>query len=369
MPKPASILFTIPNFITAGSGQALANIILRLDRSQIAPSVCVSRRGGKLEAVLQAAGVPILEQNTTIAPKPYFSLLQRAHAAADFFKPYHFDLWHSFHYSDDYTEPLIAHFSGARAWIFTKKNMSWNRRSWWMRSLFATRILAQNTDMLRLFFAGWLFRAKTSLVQRGVDLERFQPQPPNGSLRAHFGISQNAPLIGIVAQLVPVKDHPTLIEAVSRLSTAHLFLAGSTTDDNYRASLENLCARFGISSRAHFLGAVTDIPGFLSDVDIFAFTSRMEGCPVALIEAMACGKACIATNIPGSRDLIIPNENGLLVPPEDPAALAEALQLLINSPELRLALGRSARARVEQHFSIEREVKAHAALYHEILSR
>ena len=88
---------------------------------------------------------------------------------------------------------------------------------------------------------------------------------------------------------------------------------------------------------------------------------------MALLEAMACGKACIATDVPGSRDVVVNGETGFLVPPEDPDALAEALISLTSSKHLRDRLGYSARKRVEMYYSIEREVQAHVALYEEIL--
>ena len=92
-----------------------------------------------------------------------------------------------------------------------------------------------------------------------------------------------------------------------------------------------------------------------------------EGCPVALLEAMACGKACIATDVPGSRDIIENEVSGLLVPPEDAEALGDAIRRLAESPDLRQQLGHQARRRVEQHFTIEHEVAAHEQLYSRLL--
>jgi glycosyltransferase involved in cell wall biosynthesis len=93
----------------------------------------------------------------------------------------------------------------------------------------------------------------------------------------------------------------------------------------------------------------------------------MEGCPVALLEAMSCGRACVATDVPGSRDLLEHGQSGLIVPPEDPGALAVALRQFAASPGLRQQMGRAARQRVLDHFTIEKEVAAHEALYAEVL--
>ncbi len=367
------ILFTIPNFITAGSGRAMLNIVERLDRKKFAPAVCVMRKGGDLDREVERLGIPFIEAPFSVPARPYHTLLVRAWRAAQVFRPYRFVIWHSFHYSDDYTEAIVARLAGAKAWVYTKKNMNWHRRSWYIRTLLATRIVAQNTDMVWDFFSARWFRNKVRLIPRGVDVERFHPSvPPRLRLREKLGIPSQVPVIATVAHLVPVKGHPTLIEAMVQVPMAHLWIAGKPLDKQYATSLKQMACDLGISERVHFLGGVDDIPALLSEVDIFVLPTwakwRMEGCPVALLEAMACGKACIATDVPGSRDLIENGHSGVLVPPEDSKAMAEAIQYLISSKDLRIQMGQAARKRVEEHFSIEKEVAAHEALYMEILA-
>lgn len=370
--KPVKILYTIPNFITAGSGGAMLNIIKRLDKDKFSPAVAVLKKGGKLDAEVEQLGIPFIETQFTLEPKPYLTLLPRARSAGMIFRPYHFDLWHSFHYADDYTEALVARLSGTRHWIYTKKNMNWHHRSWTVRTLLASRVAAQNTDMMGDFFKTGGFARKTRLIPRGVDTTRFSPKAkPAIKLREKFSIASETAIITCVAQLVPVKDHPSLLQAFARVPAAHLFLAGSTTDKAYQELLLTLSAALGVSDRVHFLGNVSDIPALLAESDVFVLptmgSGRMEGCPVALLEAMACGKACIATAISGSRDLIIPDESGVLVPPSDPDQLARAINTLIDSPELRQQYGLAARKRVQEHFSIEQEVRLHEEMYTELL--
>ena len=162
MTTSAKILFTIPNFITAGSGRAMLNIVERLDRGRFAPTVAVLKRGGKLDAEVERLGITLLEHQFTIPARPYHTLIGRARVAAAPLRSHGFALWHSFHYGDDYTEALIARAAGARGWIYTKKNMNWHQRAWHVRSLLAKRIAAQNTDMMREFFAGFPYRGDVS---------------------------------------------------------------------------------------------------------------------------------------------------------------------------------------------------------------
>jgi glycosyltransferase involved in cell wall biosynthesis len=370
MAEPAKILLTIPNFVTAGSGRALINIAARLDRTLFAPTICVAKGGGALTRELENLGIPLLEAPFTSPARPYLALPSRVRAAACFFKPYRFDLWHSFHYLDDYSEPLIARWAGAR-WLFTKKNMNWGRRAWQLRALLARGIAAQNTDMVRDFF-GWPHRNKTGLIPRGVDTAKFRPGvEPSLGLRERLNLPSDRFVVASVAHLVAVKGHPTLIAALAETPGVDLVIAGQALEQPYVAALLCQVEELGLTGRVHFLGAIDDIAALHAEVDAFVLPTwarwRMEGCPVALLEAMACGKACIATAIPGARDLIVDGESGLLVEPENVAALASALRELRDDAIRRAALGQAARVRVEKEFTIEKEVARHEALYREVL--
>ncbi len=369
---PVPILYTIPNFISAGSGHAMTSVVFRLDRTRFAPSIAVLRTGGSLEARIAEQGIPLLEGPITVAPRPLLTLPGRIRSAAAVFRPYGFRIWHSFHYSDDYTEPLIARAAGAQAWIYEKKNMSWSGRAWKVRSLLATRIAAQNSTMLDRFFASRLFRSRARLIPPGVDTEHFRPGvPPDLELRARLHLKPNSFLIGCVAHLLPVKGHPTLIRAVASIPEAHLVLAGRPEDPAYTDTLHALCVELDVADRVHFLGAVANIPALHAEIDVFVLPSlakyRMEGCPVAMMEAMACGVPAVVSNIPGPDDVITSGENGILVPPEDVDALAAALKELQQNPERRSALGEAGRQRILANYRIEDEVARHEAVYADIL--
>jgi glycosyltransferase involved in cell wall biosynthesis len=250
--------------------------------------------------------------------------------------------------------------------------MNWHKNAWYVRSLLASGIAAQNTDMLKVFFNRWPLRSKVKLITRGVDTKKFKPDDQLMSeWRKILKIANNTLLVGCIAHLVPVKGHPTLIQATTGQENIHILLAGKALDDLYYKQLSTLASELGVSERVHFLGDITDMHGFLAEIDISILPTwdrwRREGCPVALLEAMACAKACIATDVPGSRDLIQDGISGLLVPPEDPDALAEAIQCLASNPGLRKRLGAAARLRVEMHYTLEREVAAHEQFYMEIL--
>ena len=118
------------------------NILTRLDRSRYTPTMCVAKKGGAIGQELAALNIPVLELPFIVPVQPYATFLPRAATTTRAFHPYGFKLWHSFHHADGYSEPLIAHFSGARAWVYSKKSISWGSRAWLMRSCLATRIVA-----------------------------------------------------------------------------------------------------------------------------------------------------------------------------------------------------------------------------------
>lgn len=358
------ILYTIPNFLTAGSGGALVNLIRQLDRSRFAPAVCVSRRGGRLEGVLEEMGVPVLEARFTVPATPYAGLPRRVREAAGPFRGMGFDLWHSFHYGDDYTEPLIARAAGAKAWVYTKKNMSWRGRAWKVRSLLAGGIAAQNTRMLREFFAQWWWRRKTALIPSSVDAERFRPGAVAGlGLRERFGVGGGAPVVVAVGQVLPVKGHELLVRAAAGLPGVHVWIAGGTEDEACAGALRRLSEELGLGERFRLLGKVEDVAGLLAEADVFVHPSRHEGCPVALLEAMACGKACIATRVAGAEDVIETEVSGLLVPPLDVEGLREALRRVLEDEGLRRRLGEGARARVLAAYTVQREARQYEQFY------
>jgi glycosyltransferase involved in cell wall biosynthesis len=348
----------------------MLNIIERLDRNCFSPAVCISQSGGKLDQEVHKFGIPLIEADFTVSLKPYATLLSRARNAAKVFHPYHFKLWHSFHYSDDYTEALIARFSGANAWIYTKKNMGWGGRAWKMRSLLASAIAVQNSDMLTKFFSHSLYKRKAVLLSPGVDTKVFHPNvKPVLKLRAGLGINKDEIVIACVAELVPVKGHPYLLQAIADLPNAHLFLAGRPSDATYTQQLNQQVQDLKISDRVHFLGNVDDIPALLAESDIFVLPTirKGEGCPIALMEAMACAKACVATDVPGSRDLIQDQKTGLLAFPDDHKSLSNALKTLMADPTLRMQLGQAAHQSILSSYTIDHEVKKYEALYQKIL--
>ena len=210
---------------------------------------------------------------------------------------------------------------------------------------------------------------KMRVVYNGVDTERFLP---DGQVRLRI---RREAEIGkqfvwlAVGRLEAPKDYPTLIRAFARVSAARedtlLWIVG---DGPLRGQLEALSREMGLQLGVRFWGLRGDVSNLMNAADAFVMSSSWEGLPNALIEAQACGLPAVVTDVGGNAEVVIHEETGFIVPPQNPDALAEAMLRLMSLPaEMRQQMGALARQRVEQQFSLESVVTQWENLYYELL--
>ncbi len=208
------------------------------------------------------------------------------------------------------------------------------------------RRLARRTDVL-LAVSGEVRDAVLShgigrpdqfqVVPLGLDLSNFlEVNRSSGRLRSHLGIGPEVPLVGVVGRLVPIKDHDTLFQALALLPGVHLAVVG---DGELRSQLEGQALALGIGDRVHFTGWLDDVATAMSDLDVVALTSRNEGTPVSLIEAAACARPVVATEVGGVPLVVKHGVTGYLAPPRSPGPVAEALGRALGAPEARRQMG------------------------------
>ena len=208
------------------------------------------------------------------------------------------------------------------------------------------------------------------VVPLGFDLapllEVGRPDGPAGTLRASLGLPAGVPLAGVVGRLVAIKDHATLFAALADVPGLHLAVLG---DGELRPSLEALARQLGVDGRVHFVGWWLDLPAALADLDLVVLSSRNEGTPVALIEALAAARPVVATDVGGVRYVVQDGETGWLCPAGDVPCLAGLLRrILADRPGAR-ALAEEGRRRVAKRFGQDRMVADHLVLYRELLGR
>jgi len=365
--KKIRILFTIPNFTTAGSGKEMMNIIDRLDKEIFEPYICVQQEGGKLFEEAKWKGYQVLVQPFMVSGATgMISILKQARTLAASFKKYKFNIWQSFNWSSDYSEALIAKFAGAK-YVYVKKNMNWDRTAWKVKSFLSNSIIARNTTMFRRFFAPPYLKTKTHFIPGAVDVNVFRPEK-NKVARTAYHIPEDATLVTCVAQLVRVKDQLTLVNAVVNLENVYVVLAGAARDDEYVVELYSLIDTLGLKNRVILAGPVADVNALLNASDMFVLPTtdvggHEEGSPVSLIEAMAAKLPCIASNVSGSRDLIQTNETGLLFKPGNVEELTACINKYMNEPAYADAMVAKAYEQVMKEHTLEIEAAEFEKVY------
>jgi len=205
---------------------------------------------------------------------------------------------------------------------------------------------------------------KMLAVHNGISLSQFRKSVSGVSrIRSELEVAEYKKLIVAVGRLSEPKDYPNLLSALARVghenSDWHLAIAG---DGPLRNELASLCQKLGLGDRVSFLGVRDDIPDLLSAADLFVLSSAWEGFPIVIGEAMACECVVVATDCGGVREFL--GDSGFLVEPKNPEALAAAISHALKlSPEQRVALGRSSRARIEELYSLEATVDKWLAIY------
>lgn len=222
----------------------------------------------------------------------------------------------------------------------------------------------------------------TRLIPNGVDTGRFRPLAGSAAreqLRRELGLWPSAQIVVSVSLLATRKDPLTLWRAwraahAGGFSRLALVCIGSMTVPRYEIDqglverMRREVAEAGCQERVRFIEYTADVPRYLQAADLFMFTSRAEGLPNALLEAMATGLPCIATRLPGITDWVIEHErNGLLVEPGDATGFTQAMCRVLTQPSWAQAMGDRAQETMQKRFALPRVAEAYGRLYQELL--
>lgn len=259
---------------------------------------------------------------------------------------------------------LQGYFSPARTRLF----MAIER---WLAG-HTSRLLAVSERVKQDLLALGIGRAERfDVLPLGLDLDGFlDAETRRGEFRRELGYTEREILVGIVARLVPIKAHEMFLRAAAaitrRVPASRFVVVG---DGERRADLEALARQLALGDRVRFVGWRGDLQRVYADLDVVVLTSRNEGSPVSLIEAMAAARPVVATRVGGVPDLVKDGQQGLLVPAGDVDALARAIEDVVSSPDRGRAMGEAGRKRVYPAFTAERLIADLDRLYTELLRR
>lgn len=317
--------------------------------------------------------LPVVHLEMRKTPMSVLAAIARGRSFLKEFRP---DLLHSHSFHANIVARLLKNFLPATPVVSTVHSVN---EGGWPRML-AYRLtdpLTRMTTAVSRAAADRIVRLKAVpqdkcvVVHNGIDTAEFAPNPDRrAQVRTQFGV--NGEFIWLtVGRLVPAKDYPNLLRAFARLralrTDAQLWVAGDDSGGE-GSSLRTLAAELGLETSVRRLGLRRDLPGLLDAADAFVLASAWEGMPLALGEAMAMEKPVVATDVGGVRELV--GDAGVLVPPKSPGALAQAmLALMQTKSEGRGALGRAARERIANQFSIDAIADRWEALYASVSQR
>lgn len=362
------ILQIIPTLDRAGAEKQLCLLAEGLPRDEFDVHVCALTRGGPLAARLTEAGVPftVIGKRWKLDPQAYWRL--KTHVAR--LRP---DLVHAWMFAANTYGYAAARACGVKHFVAGQRCVDpWKSRL----QLAADRALARRCDRVVVNSEG----VRDFYLEHGAPAERVQvipngvvmPELPGTTRRqllAELDLPVQSRLVGLVGRLWPQKRVKDAIWAADLLKVirddVHLLVIGDGPQCDRMRRFRDQCV---IRDKVHFLGERGDVPRLLPHFDALWSTSGYEGQSNVILEAMASGVPVVATDIPGTRELVVPDATGYLVPVGDRAAFARHTNYLLNDPSLSARFAAAARQRVQSEFSVPKMIEQHAALYREVLA-
>jgi glycosyltransferase involved in cell wall biosynthesis len=314
--------------------------------------VVVTGHGSALAARLASDGVPrrLVSWHAGLDPRVLVPLLREVRRATTIL-----------HAHDAHALTLggmVATLAGRPLVVTRRVDFHLRRRGFWMR---ADRVIAISHAVARVLAADGIRPERIAVVHSGLDLDAVRRTPGLG-IRTRLGLDQDVVVAANVAALVGHKDHATLLRAAARLMPQfprlHWVVAGEGPE---RADLERLRDELGLTDRLHLVGHLDDPAQLIADANLFVMSSREEGLGTSVLEAMALGVPVASTSAGGLPEML-GDGAGVLTPPSDPAALADAVARLLSEPDLARSVVRRARA-VAERFSAARMAEAVLSVY------
>lgn len=370
------VFFLLDSFEIGGTETQAVELALRLDRSRYAVTLGSLQMSGPLLAKFEGSHVSVMEWSTrggVNSPGGIYQILRLAR----FLRRGRFDVVHAHDLWSNLLAIPAARLARVPVVISSRRDLAhlswytpWRRKFLRRLQSLSTVVLVNSSQISEQLVHEDGFRPEfIRVVHNGIDLDRFSHLAPDR--RQLFPGLENHILIVCTGNMRGnVKGHPTLIEAAQRICAkfpqTRFVLIG---EGEKRAEFEAKVSELGLQPNFVFMGSRQNVPEILACCDIAVLPSHAEGFSNALLEYMAAGLPTVATDVGGNPEVIENRRDGLLVKPNDPAALADAILSLLQNPHLASQLGTAAHERVRRHFDFAQLTFHVDALYTELLQR
>ncbi len=361
MRRPLKVAHVLIALGIGGMEKVVVDIIKRFNPEKVRSSVYCLVEEGSLAAELKDNDVEV----TLVKGNKYLSL-------AGAFRERCIDIVHS--YSGVYRDATVgAIIAGVPIRVHTDQgrfypDSRWTRFNHWFFSHFRDKVIPVSDELGEFLKKEvGIHPKKIKRIYNAVDVADHDVKIDIGEKRRELNIQPGEKVIGVIARLVPVKDHETLLRAFKRVKelckNVKLLIVGYGPLEE---SLNRLVKELGEEDSVLFLGKRTDVRELLHIMDIVCLSSRNEGLSLTLTEAMASGKAVVATNVGGNPELVVNGVTGLLVPAAEPDKMAEAIITLLRDDSLRGSMGAEGKKRIEREFNIRNVVTEYERLYYDL---
>lgn len=376
---PANILYLHETSKLAGAENSLILLAKNIDRKRFSPIFVLPEPGPLVEAI-KNIGIEV-----HLIPMPKIRRLRGVVGSLSklngFVREKNIALIHS--------NSIRTHIYGTIASKMAGIPVVWHERNLLIKekldperilSFVPDAIICNSNAVARRFERRGKLPSKVSVIHNGADLAAFSPSVNGKTVRDRFFIKSGDTVVGIVARFDPNKGHETFFRAAGILikemrsigsPIRFLVVGGAVFEEDawYETRLRGLIQNMGIKDHVIFTGVCSDMPSVYAAMDIVVSASEVEACSRVISEAMAMGKPVVATNTGGTPEMVVDGFTGILVPPLDPAKMADAMKQLIRDKEKMAHMGYEGRNKAQVLFDIKRSAVKVEDLYGKILGK
>ncbi len=335
--------------------------------------VCCIRARGALAGDFERAGIPVTVKyfRSRLHPLSLYKL-------AAYMREEQIDIVHTHMYRPNISGVVAARLARVPVIISQVHNVDhWDsRRQIFMDSLLSgwrDRVIVVSNAVKKNYIEKTrIAPQKCEVIYNGVDTEKYKSPNKAITLKEKWGISPNDKVVGIIARLVPQKDHLTFIHAAEKVyrsipNVAFLIIGGEKGGCGVTAQLKTQVAEMGLDKQVIFTGVQKNIADILSIMDVSALSSIKEGFSNVILESMAAGVPMVATNVGGNREAIVDGETGFVVPQQSPQELAEAILKILQNDTLAASMRDTSLKRIKL-FSLDTMFQKTDELYQTLLA-
>jgi glycosyltransferase involved in cell wall biosynthesis len=384
---PIRVLTFLNGFAFGGTEKQAGNLVRALDRSKFELHVGCLKAVGHLASEFQTEAASFVEYRIDHLYN-HRALKQLMRLARDI-RRRGIDIVHTYGFYGNVFAIPAARLAGTPVVIASIRDMG---NVWTSRQRLVQRLVCRLADCIlvnaeavkqQLIFEGY-DATKISVISNGIVLPDTRSSSCQAGLHQEFGLPPGAPLVAVLSVLRREKGIEYFLDAARIISQrrpdARFLIVGdsvyrapgsneSVGDSSYREELESYAKNLGLQDRVIFTGFRFDAAAVLSQACVSVLPTLTEALSNTILESMAAGKPVVATNVGGNPEAVVDGLTGLLVPPRDPAALADAISCVLADPERASRMGEAGRQRVTERFSVDAMVRATEKLYLDLLTR